>query len=467
MSAQEDHQEQDQQINDEDIVEVVEDDGDDIGMDSDSDGDNDKYDGEIIIGGPGPGEEDEMMMEEEEGEGEQQREDNSVGVNSVHAEGQSVFTIALHPSFPNPPLAISGGEDDVGFIFCPIPADPSGTLPFTSETFTPIKLDGHSDSVVNAAFNFDGEMVATGGMDGKVVVWQRTKPEAASEQATVEEWSNWQKIQELETGTEISWLQWHPKGNVVAAGCEDATVWLWNLPSGNTLNVLSAHTMTSTVGLFTPSGKQLLTASIDSSLILWDPREPSPIWKSSIFTPPNWPDLDPSEHGITALAVSPNGQIAAVGSAGGQVKLVGVAKGDQLATKLVGHAEGESVEALVFVDLLNGATGGNKGVVLVSAATDGKAFVWDVATGRVRAELSHSEPITTVTAHPFPQLHLVTTASADSTLKTWDIRTGALVGTHTGHMGVVNGVAVAPAPGGEGKALVSAGDEGVSLIWKL
>ncbi|ODN82698.1 hypothetical protein L202_00990 [Cryptococcus amylolentus CBS 6039] len=98
---------------------------------------------------------------------------------------------------------------------------------------------------------------------------------------------------------------------------------------------------------------------------------------------------------------------------------------------------------------------------------DGKAFVWDVATGRVRAELSYSEPITTVTAHPFPQLHLVTTASAVSTLKTWDIRTGALVGTHTGHtghMGVVNGLAVALAPGGEGKALVSAGDEGVSLI---
>ncbi|ODN86097.1 hypothetical protein L198_07390 [Cryptococcus wingfieldii CBS 7118] len=112
-----------------------------------------------------------------------------------------------------------------------------------------------------------------------------------------------------------------------------------------------------------------------------------------------------------------------------------------------------------------------QGVVLVSAATDGKAFVWDVATGRVRAKHSHSEPITTVTTHPFPKLHLVTTASADSTLKTWDIRTGALVGTHTGHMGVVNGVmngvAVAPAPGGEGKALVSAIDEGVSLIWKI
>jgi ribosome assembly protein SQT1 len=61
----------------------------------------------------------------------------------------------------------------------------------------------------------------------------------------------------------------------------------------------------------------------------------------------------------------------------------------------------------------------------------------------------------------------VTTASADATLKTWDVRTGALIATHKGHTGVVNSVAVAPAPGGEGEVVVSGGDEGVSLIWKV
>lgn len=68
----------------------------------------------------------------------------------------------------------------------------------------------------------------------------------------------------------------------------------------------------------------------------------------------------------------------------------------------------------------------------------------------------------------------MTTASADSTLKTWDVRTGALIATHTGHTGVVNGVAVAPAPASTdheptkiGQVVVSAGDEGVSLIWRI
>lgn len=176
-------------------------------------------------------------------------------------------------------------------------------------------------------------------------------------------------------------------------------------------------------------------------------------------------------HGITALAVSPNGQLAAVGGASGIIKLVSLPKGDIVGT-LSGHAEGESIEGLTFIDLLQGQ-GGGKGVVLVSVSTDGKGLVWDAATGRTRAELKHDEPVTSVAAHQAPFLHLVTTASADATLKTWDVRTGALVGEHKGHNGVVNGVAVAPLPAGtkegeeKGLAVVSAGDEGASLIWRV
>lgn len=69
------------------------------------------------------------------------------------------------------------------------------------------------------------------------------------------------------------------------------------------------------------------------------------------------------------------------------MKTVNLANG-HVVGKLTGHEEGESVEALVFVDVLGGQ-GGGKGVVLVSGGTDGKGFVWDLATGRVRAELKH------------------------------------------------------------------------------
>jgi ribosome assembly protein SQT1 len=97
--------------------------------------------------------------------------------------------------------------------------------------------------------------------------------------------------------------------------------------------------------------------------------------------------MDPDVHGITTLAIAPNGQIAAVGSGNGLVKTVNLADGKSVG-RFTGHEEGESIEALIFVDLLNGA-GGGKGVVLVSGGTDGKGFVWDLASGRVRSELKH------------------------------------------------------------------------------
>ncbi|RSH85140.1 hypothetical protein EHS25_004947 [Saitozyma podzolica] len=400
------------------------------------------------------------------------QEDNSWGASALHEPQQSIFTLSLHPSFPNPPLAISGGEDDLAFIFCPIPPveGPSGVLyPCNTDSFPATKLTGHTDSVVAAGWSFDGEMVATGGMDGRVRVWRRVAGKAP-EGDVIGQWKNWEFLTSLETGSEITWLSWHPKGNVLAAGCEDATVWMWQLPSGNTMTVLSSHTLPSSAGVFPAPGRTLLTASLDSSLCLWDPRSSAPLFKSSIFAAPNAMELDPAEAGITALAVAPSGSLAAVGGAAGGVKLVNLPKGDTVG-KLEGHGEGESVEALVFVDLLAGA-GGGKGVVLVSGGTDGKGFVWDVATGRVRAEIKHDEPITSLAPHPSPQLHLVTSASADGMLKTWDVRTGALVAEHKGHAGVVNGVAVAPGPVGldgsaGGQVVVSAGDEGVSLIWKL
>jgi hypothetical protein len=65
-------EEQDHELNDEDIVEVIEDEGDEP-MDDDDDDDNEKYDGEIVIGAPMPGEEEELANME------QMMEDNTLG----------------------------------------------------------------------------------------------------------------------------------------------------------------------------------------------------------------------------------------------------------------------------------------------------------------------------------------------------------------------------------------------------
>lgn len=85
--------------------------------------------------------------------------DDSITTYSGH--DSPIFTIALHPV--DPTIAISGGEDDLGHIW----------RTDTGETIA--LLDGHTDSVTSVGFSFEGDMVATGGMDGLVRVWRKVK----------------------------------------------------------------------------------------------------------------------------------------------------------------------------------------------------------------------------------------------------------------------------------------------------
>jgi len=339
----------------------------------------------------------------------------------------SVFAVSCHPTEP---LAASGGEDDLGYIWD------------ITDGEVIVKLTGHTDSVSNAAFSADGEMIATGGMDGKVRVWRRVGKE---------NYRTWEFLTELQGPDEVMWLRWHPKGAVLLAGSNDCTAWLWQLPSGNTMQVFAGHTGPVQCGEFTPDGKRIVTACAEGTLIYWDPRSPTPVFKltkqDARF------DLD----GITSLAVNHSSTLAVVGGTSGSVRVVSLSKGEVVGA-LGGHTEGESVEAVQFVDLFGTASGPG---VVITGGTDGKACIWDVSTMRLRATLEHQDAITSVIAHPAPKSHLIITASADKALRTWDARTGALIKEHTGHHGPVLGASL----GLQGSVVVSAGDDGVCLVF--
>jgi ribosome assembly protein SQT1 len=69
----------------------------------------------------------------------------------------SIFSVALSPTNDN--LACSGGEDDLAWLW---KVDSGEDL---------FQLQGHTDSVIDVAFNCDGKYVATAGMDGVVMIW--------------------------------------------------------------------------------------------------------------------------------------------------------------------------------------------------------------------------------------------------------------------------------------------------------
>ncbi|EPT05558.1 hypothetical protein FOMPIDRAFT_1039482 [Fomitopsis schrenkii] len=378
--------------------------------------DEDDAEGEVIEG-EGPQPDEEIIYE-----------DNSIQHFPNHRK--SVFAVSAHPIAP---IAASGGEDDLGYIWDYTTGDEIA------------KLTGHTDSVTSTAWSSDGEMVSTGGMDGKVRIWRRVGKE---------NWKLWEFLTELQGPDEVMWLRWHPKGNVLLAGSNDSTVWLWQLPSGNTMQVFAGHTAPVQCGDFTPDGKRIITADAEGTLIFWDPRSPSPVFKLSAS------DARFDMEGITALAVNPASTLAVVGGTTGSVRVVSLSKGEVVGA-LGGHNEGESVEAVAFVELTPGAAAQTAGGIVVTGATDGKACIWDLSTNRLRATLEHEDAVTTLLPLPAPKGHLIVSGSADRILKTWDARTGTLVREHKGHHGPILGATL----GLEGGVVVSAGDDGVCLVF--
>jgi ribosome assembly protein SQT1 len=93
--------------------------------------------------------------------------------------GKSVFAVSAHPTEP---LAASGGEDDLGYVWD------------IADGEVVVKLTGHTDSVTSTAFSADGEMIATGGMDGRVRVWRRVGKE---------NWKVWEFLTELQGADEV------------------------------------------------------------------------------------------------------------------------------------------------------------------------------------------------------------------------------------------------------------------------
>src|SRR5205085_1496820 len=115
-------------------------------------------------------------------------------------------------------------------------------------------LAGHKNWVDTLAFSPKGEWLASAGLDGDVKIWD---VQSGAE------------VRTLETGAVIESVAFSPDGRTLAAGVWDNTIRLWDAATGAELFTLSGHTDKVRRVVFTPDGRILASIGYDDTIKLW------------------------------------------------------------------------------------------------------------------------------------------------------------------------------------------------------
>ena len=119
-----------------------------------------------------------------------------------------------------------------------------------------MNLDGkHSDALLTVQYSADSKLIATGGYDQTIVVW-----DAISGQAL--------RTLEGHNGPVFS-VDFHPNRPILASASGDRTVKLWNAESGARLDTLSQATKELLCVRFHPGGETLAAGGVDNRIRVW------------------------------------------------------------------------------------------------------------------------------------------------------------------------------------------------------
>ncbi|MCC5652309.1 WD40 repeat domain-containing protein [Nostoc sp. XA013] len=283
---------------------------------------------------------------------------------------------------------------------------------------------GHTSAISAVSFSPDSSILASGCHDSSIRLWD-TKTGI--------------KIKSLHGHTgPISSVAWSSDGQTIASGSYDQTVRLWDVNTGECVRILKGHNCGISAVSFNPDNLQVASSGDDS------------IWLWELCSGKCRKVLQNHNQIIRSLCFSPDGSILASGS-------------DDCLIQLWDQKTGRCLK------VLNGHTGmlwsiawSPDGRHIASGGFDCSVRLWDIQQGEcVKVLTDHTATVWSVAWSP-DGLTLLT-GSQDSSVRLWDVWKSKCFKVLQGHSKAVRSLAWSP----DGQTIASGSYDSYIRLWNV
>lgn len=212
-------------------------------------------------------------------------------------------------------------------------------------------IAAHAGGVRTIALRSDDHRLFSGGVDGAVAGWDTRTGQSL--------WSA-HKHSGVVFGLSIA-----PNGHSLITGAKDGTLCLWQGINGHLIHQITAHSGWVWTVAWSPGGEPIASGSLDGTVCCWRSENPHTITRFNLKTDK-----------IRSVAFHPDGHHLAIGCYDRTVRILNVTTGKETLV-LRGHAG--TVRTVAFHP---------DGTLLASAGSDHIVRVYDIKTGHEHRRLS-------------------------------------------------------------------------------